>query len=82
MMAWIRTVEEEEATGELRVMYAGLRKRVGFVPNILKAYSLRPDVMRAMHSMYEALMFGPSALSRAQREMIALLVSKLNNCHY
>lgn len=81
-MAWIKTVEEQEATGDLREFYAGIKRRAGFIPNILKVYSLRPDVLRAMQPLYEALMFGPSGLDRAQREMIALLVSKLNNCHY
>ncbi len=81
-MAWIKTVEEQEATGDLRELYGGIKRRAGFIPNILKLYSLRPDALRAMQSLYEALMFGPSGLDRAQREMIALLVSKLNNCHY
>ncbi len=81
-MAWIKTVEEQEATGDLRAFYGGVKRRMGFVPNILKVYSLRPDVLRAMQPLYEALMFGPSGLTRAQRETIALVVSKLNNCHY
>lgn len=81
-MAWIRTVEEAEATGALGEFYAGVKRRMGFVPNILKVYSLRPDVLRAMQPLYETLMFGPSGLTRAQREMIALVVSNLNHCHY
>ncbi|MFQ5846266.1 MAG: carboxymuconolactone decarboxylase family protein [Candidatus Methylomirabilales bacterium] len=81
-MAWIKTVEEQEATGALGEFYAGIKGRMGFVPNILKVYSLRPDVLQAMQPLYETLMFGPSGLTRAQREMIAVLVSKLNNCHY
>ena len=81
-MAWIKTIEEQEATGPLHDFYEGVKRRMGFVPNILKVYSLRPDVLRVMQPLYETLMFGPSGLNRAQREMIALLVSKLNNCHY
>lgn len=81
-MAWIKTIDEHEATGVLREFYEGVKQQMGFVPNILKVHSLRPDVLRAMQPLYEALMFGPSGLTRAQREMIATVVSKLNNCHY
>ncbi len=81
-MAWITEVTEGEASGPLRDFYQEIKSRMGFVPNILRVYSLRPDVLLPMQRLYEALMFGPSGLTRAQREMIALVVSKLNNCHY
>ncbi len=81
-MAWIKTIDEQEATGALRELYEEVKRRVGFIPNILKVYSLRPDVLRTLQPFYEALMFGPSGLSRAQREMIATVVSTLNHCHY
>ncbi len=81
-MAWITTIDEEQARGPLQECYQGVKARVGFIPNILKVYSLRPDVLRALQPLYETLMFGPSGLSRAQRESIAMVVSKLNTCHY
>lgn len=81
-MAWIKTVEETEAKGLVNRFYDNLRKDSGLVPNIVKAQSLKPETMRAVSTLYRTLMFGPSKLSRAQREMIALVVSAINRCHY
>jgi len=46
-MAFVETVPEEEATGELRELYDSRLKRRGYVPNYLKALSLRPGVYQA-----------------------------------
>ncbi len=81
-MAWIRTVEEGEADGLLKSLYEGLRKQVRMVPNILKVFSLHPETMRATMGIFQTLMYGRAPLSRAQREMIALVVSAINRCHY
>lgn len=81
-MAWIRTVEEGEAEGGLRTLYEGLQKQRGMVPNIMKVFSLHPEAMRATMQMFQTLMYGPAPLTRAQREMIALVVSAVNRCHY
>jgi uncharacterized peroxidase-related enzyme len=81
-MAWIKTVEEAEAEGTLQSFYEGLRRQMGTVPNILKVFSLHPGMLRATMMLFQALMYGPAPLSRAQREMIALVVSAINHCHY
>lgn len=81
-MAWIKTVEEAEASGTLHSFYEGLRRETGTVPNILKVFSLHPGTMRATTMLFHTLMHGPAPLSRAQREMIALVVSATNRCHY
>lgn len=81
-MAWIKTVDETEAEGNLHSIYAGLRKQMGGVPNILKVFSLQPETMRVTAMIFQTLMYGPGPLSRAQREMIALVVSAINHCHY
>ena len=81
-MAWIRTVEEGEAEGIVKSLYEGLRKQGGMVPNVLKVFSLHPEAMRATMGIFQTLMYGPAPLSRAQREMIALVVSAINRCHY
>jgi len=52
------------------------------VANILAIHSLNPAVLRVHFDLYKTLMFGPSELTRAQREMIAVVVSKTNRCHY
>ncbi len=80
-MAWIRTVGEEEASGELKSIYEASRKLYGFVPNIRKALSLNPTVLRAYTQLSGAIYHG-GALPAEEREMIAIVVSALNRCHY
>ncbi len=81
-MPWIRTIPEGEAGGLLGQIYAEARERAGRVFEVLRISSLNPPVLHAFVEMYKALMHGPSPLSRAQREMIAVVVSRLNGCHY
>ncbi len=81
-MAWIRMVEPEEATGELKAEYEKGVCRAGRVFNILKVQSLNPSSLRASMHLYLATMHGPSGLSRAEREMLATVVSWANHCFY
>ncbi|MFQ5707984.1 MAG: carboxymuconolactone decarboxylase family protein [bacterium] len=81
-MAWIKTISEEEAEGSVKRQYSAALKRAGRVYNVVKISSLKPDIMRTFIQLYLQLMHGPSSLSRAQREMIAVVVSKTNHCHY
>jgi len=81
-MAHLRLIEVDEATGELRVEYDAAIERAGKVFNIVKAMSLRPGVLREAMGLYRAVMFGPSELSRAERELLAVVVSNANDCHY
>jgi alkylhydroperoxidase family enzyme len=83
MMAWIKMVTEEEAEGELADLYKKYRSREsGMMDHILKIHSLDPPTMVTHIQMYRNLMFGPSELSRKEREMIAVVVSVENSCHY
>ena len=82
-MAWIRTVDEAEATGIVKEEYDAAIARAGQVYNIVKLLSVRPKSMRPFIELYIAIMFDEnSPLSRMQREMIATVVSKVNECHY
>ena len=81
-MAWIKTVEEAYAASELREVYAAVRTARGHIANIFKAQSANPRALRAHLDLYRTLMFGPSPLSRREREMIAVAVSTANHCHY
>jgi uncharacterized peroxidase-related enzyme len=82
-MAWIRTVDETEATGIVKEEYDAAIARAGQVYNIVKLLSVRPKSMRPFIELYIAIMFDEdSPLSRMQREMIATVVSKVNECHY
>lgn len=81
-MAWIRTVPESEATGAVKAEYDAGLKRAGQVFNIVKLFSIKPESLKLFINQYELIMFGPSKLSRAQREMIATVVSQINACRY
>jgi uncharacterized peroxidase-related enzyme len=81
-VAWIKMVPPAEASGELLDVYNRMRDPAGNVANILGVHSLNPPALRTHFDFYRTLMFGRSELSRAQREMIAVVVSKTNACHY
>jgi uncharacterized peroxidase-related enzyme len=81
-MPYIRIVSEEEAEDELAVLYEQARGRAGKVFNIVKMMSLAPRQLRASMAIYREVMFGESPLTRAQREMLAVVVSRANDCHY
>ncbi len=81
-MTWIKTVDEKEAEGKVKDLYEGFKKQVGFVPSIFKLFSIKPRSLEATANMFKVLHYGPSPLSRAQREAIALVVSVINQCHY
>lgn len=81
-MAWIHMIAEADATGKLKELYEKYTEPWGGVDNILKIESLNPRAMEAHFNLYVTLMRGPSDLSRAQREMIAIVASAANQCHY
>jgi len=81
-MAWIKLVEEKEATGKLKEYYEHIKRTRGKIANILKVQSLNQDALKAHLDLYLTLMFGKSGLTRIQREMIATVVSATNNCDY
>ncbi len=81
-MAWIKTIEPQEATGELRQEYDKALGRAGKVFNILKVQGLNGRTLRASMELYLATMYGSSGLSRAEREMLATVVSWANRCFY
>lgn len=57
-------------------------EKLGFVPNVLRAYAFDNAKLRAFILMADDLMLGKSGLSKAEREMIAVAVSAVNHCHY
>jgi hypothetical protein len=81
-MAWIKTFEEHDARGLLAWVYRVARWRQRTVPNIVKVSSLNPRVLVALGPLFRTIMEGPSPLSRAQRKMVAIVASKVNNCFY
>ncbi len=82
-MAWIQTVDEADATGIVKEEYDAAIARAGELYNIVTLFSVRPKSMRAFGALYKVVMHdADSPLSRMQREMIATVVSKVNECHY
>ena len=81
-MAFISVIGEEEATGLLRREYDAALERAGKVFNVVKIQSVRPRVLRSGIALYSQIMHVESELTRAEREMIAVVVSQVNDCHY
>lgn len=77
--AWITMVAEHAAEGEPRLLYERLRDpQTGAVDNILCIHSLHPATLESHYLLYRAVMTGPPSLPRAEREVIAVVVSALN----
>ncbi|MCJ7781014.1 MAG: peroxidase [Acidimicrobiia bacterium] len=82
-MSWIETVDDGSWDGELAL----LRDRVvdpqtGRVDHIMTVHSLNPRSLAAHDELYRSAMRGTATLRRIDREMIALVVSTINECHY
>lgn len=74
--------DEASAPLEVREAWQRVRGRLGFVPNVQRLYPLRSRHFLEWLAHYEDLMRGESGLSVIEREMIAIVVSDLNDCHY
>lgn len=81
-MAYIRYVDKDEASAELRAMFDRYGDAEGRVDNILRIHAPNPPSLEAHYKLYATLMRGRSELTRVQREMIAVVVSAINECHY
>ncbi|NGM88261.1 peroxidase-related enzyme [Parapusillimonas sp. SGNA-6] len=67
---------------DLQEVFGKCIDKLGLVPNVLSAYSLRPNKLRNFMAMYNELMLAPSGLSKLEREMVAVVVSSANHCYY
>ena len=82
-IAWIEIINPKEAKAELKSLYdANFDRQHCVVDHILQIHSLHTQSLQDHIQLYKTLMFGPSPLSRAQREMIAVVVSAINQCKY
>lgn len=82
-MSWIDTVAPEDADPELAELYRQvLDPTTGQLDNIMQIHSLHPRGLAAHQAVYSAVMRPTPSLRRAEREMIALVVSQINECHY
>jgi uncharacterized peroxidase-related enzyme len=81
-LTWLRAPDEKELPPEVLELWQPSLEKLGFVPNVLRLYALRPSRLLAWNAHYEEAMKGDSALSKAEREMIAVVVSVTNDCAY
>jgi uncharacterized peroxidase-related enzyme len=81
--AWIHMVEEDEAEGDLLDLFDEMRDpSTGQVDHILRIHGQHPETLRAHWLLYRTVMYGRSGITRPEREMIGVVVSALNGCHY
>ncbi|MFO8067393.1 MAG: peroxidase-related enzyme [Bacteroidales bacterium] len=81
-MSRIKIIQHEDATGRLSEIYNDLIKKRGKLADVHKIQSLRPESIVKHMDLYMEIMFSKSELSRAEREMMAVVVSAANNCEY
>ncbi|MFT7486854.1 MAG: alkylhydroperoxidase family enzyme [Candidatus Paceibacteria bacterium] len=82
-MTWIQTTELKDASGDLKELYArAVDPESGQLDNIISIHSSHPAGLAAHLDLYGAVMRGTPSLRKVEREMIALVVSLQNGCHY
>ncbi len=81
---WIETIEPENATGPIKQIYDEVLEKRGKISNILKSQSLNPEALKSHLDLYISIMFPKirTKLKREHRELLAVVVSSLNNCEY
>jgi len=81
-MAYIELVSDQEATGRTKEIFDAAVQRAGKVYHIVRTMSPNPPVMEASMGFYMRIMKGPSGLSRRERELLATVTSRANDCYY
>lgn len=81
-MTNIKIVEYKDATGRLKEIYDDLIEKRGQLAEVHKIQSLNPETIVAHMDLYLSIMFSQSPLTRAQREIISVVVSAANRCEY
>jgi uncharacterized peroxidase-related enzyme len=78
----IRAPARGKLDADMQKYFRVCEQKLGFVPNVLAAYSFNQTKLRAFVSQYNDLMLGDSGLSKLEREMLAVVVSSANRCYY
>ncbi len=76
---WIDSIAPADATGELKALYDRIAGARGGVAQIHQAQSLNPKALAAHFELYKTIMFQASPLTRADREALAVVVSRANS---
>ena len=80
--SWFPVPDESELPDNLRGLFAKARERFGFVPNVFRAWSFRPERLSAWFTHFRSLHEPTENLDAADRELIAVVVSQANGCLY
>lgn len=67
---------------DIRTRIEAVQEKSGFIPNVFLALAHRPDEFRAFFAYHDALMERPGNLTKAEREMIVVATSTVNQCQY
>jgi uncharacterized peroxidase-related enzyme len=81
-MPYIKVIDENSSSGELKIIYEKIKSARGKLSNIMKIHSLMPDTMIKHLELYLAIMFSKTNLTREEKEILAVVVSKINQCDY
>jgi len=81
-MPYVKTIPYEESQGKLTEAYDMMIKSRGRIPNVQAVSSLKPNIMKTLMAHVGSVMFDESGVSRAEREMVAAVVSATNKCQY
>jgi uncharacterized peroxidase-related enzyme len=81
-ISWFPVPDESELPEGLQGLFRAARERIGFVPNVFRVYSFRPERLSAWFAHFRSVMEGTPGLTEAEREMIAVVVSMANGCLY
>lgn len=83
MIAWIETIEPEDADGLLHDLYERVKTPHGTVDNVMKAHSLRPHTLEGHLVLYKSVLHSPAnVLPLWFLETVASYVSIINRCEY
>jgi uncharacterized peroxidase-related enzyme len=74
--------QRKQLAPDMQKYFAVCDEKIGFLPNVLAAYSFEDSKLRTFVNHYNDLMFGDSRLTKLEREMIAVVVSAANRCYY
>lgn len=80
--AWIEWVDEHQASGEIADVYGRARARFTFVPDVVKVFSIRPEVAVAQEKLRSVLLGDASSLGARKANLIGAAVSGMNHCQY
>jgi len=72
----------DDLPDDIRARIAAVQEKSGFIPNVFLTLAHRPDEFRAFMAYHDALMDKPGNLTKAEREMIVVATSNVNQCQY